>query len=72
MGAGENSPKREENAKRCKKARILAPIFDKWILSQIAKRFFRKEEVSDPLVMGEKGVSGVEMIDLKFGKALSH
>jgi len=72
LGTGEDSSKREKNAERCKETRIFAPKFDKRILSQIAKRFFRKEEVSDSSVMGEKGVSGVEMVNLKFRKAFSH
>ena len=72
MGTGEDLSKREKNAKRCKKARVLAPIFNKWILSQIAKRTFRKIKVSDSSVMGVKSMSGVEMVDLKFRKAFSH
>ena len=66
MGAGKNSPKGEKNAERCEKTGIVTPILDKRILSEIAKGTFREIKVSDPSVMGVKGVGGVEMVDLRF------
>ena len=45
---------------------ILTPIFNKQILSQIAKGTFREIKVTDSSIMGVKGVGGVEMVDLRF------
>jgi hypothetical protein len=72
LSTGKDLSKREKSMERCEKTGVITPIFNKWILSQIAKGISSKVDVLDSSTMGVKGVGGVEMVGLMFRKLFSH